>query len=158
MIQPEGTVWYNLKVQYDTTSGTVWYNLRNSMIQPEGTVWYNLKVQYDTTWRNSMIQPEGTVWYNLKVQYDTTWRNSMIQPEGTVWYNLSKLTMVSSYTYKICQIFRFGSLLAPFSKHNSIFLVIYQLGDDCIVFENCKASIGDLMIANWVYWQSWQSQ
>jgi len=27
------------------------------------------------------------------------------------------------------------------------------LGDNCIVFENFTASIGDLMVANWVYWQ-----
>ena len=27
------------------------------------------------------------------------------------------------------------------------------LGDDCIVFENFTASIGDLMVANWVYWR-----
>jgi hypothetical protein len=26
-----------------------------------------------------------------------------------------------------------------------------QLGDNCIVFENFTASIGDLMVANWVY-------
>jgi hypothetical protein len=26
-----------------------------------------------------------------------------------------------------------------------------QLGDDCIVFENFMVSIGDLMVANWVY-------
>ena len=26
-----------------------------------------------------------------------------------------------------------------------------QLGDDCIVFENFTLSIGDLMVANWVY-------
>ena len=28
-----------------------------------------------------------------------------------------------------------------------------QLGDTCIVFENFTASIGDLMVANWVYWR-----
>jgi hypothetical protein len=28
-----------------------------------------------------------------------------------------------------------------------------DLGDNCIVFENFMASIGDLMVANWVYWQ-----
>jgi len=28
-----------------------------------------------------------------------------------------------------------------------------QLGDNCIVFENFTASIGDLMVANWVYWR-----
>jgi hypothetical protein len=27
------------------------------------------------------------------------------------------------------------------------------LGDNCIVFENFTASIGDLMVANWVYWR-----
>ena len=27
-----------------------------------------------------------------------------------------------------------------------------QLGDNCIVFENFTASIGDLMVANWVYY------
>jgi hypothetical protein len=26
------------------------------------------------------------------------------------------------------------------------------LGDNCIVFENFTESIGDLMVANWVYW------
>jgi hypothetical protein len=26
-----------------------------------------------------------------------------------------------------------------------------QLGDNCIVFENFTASIGDLPVANWVY-------
>jgi hypothetical protein len=31
----------------------------------------------------------------------------------------------------------------------SLFL---QLGDNCIVFENFMASIGDLMVPNWVYW------
>jgi hypothetical protein len=28
-----------------------------------------------------------------------------------------------------------------------------QLGDNCIVFENFTASIGDLMVANLVYWR-----
>ena len=28
-----------------------------------------------------------------------------------------------------------------------------KLGDNCIVFENFTASIGDLMVANWVYCQ-----
>jgi len=28
-----------------------------------------------------------------------------------------------------------------------------KLGDNCIVFENFTASIGDLMVANWVYWR-----
>ena len=28
-----------------------------------------------------------------------------------------------------------------------------QLGDNCIVFENFRASIGDLMVANRVYWR-----
>ena len=28
-----------------------------------------------------------------------------------------------------------------------------HLGDNCIVFENFTASIGDLMVANWVYWR-----
>jgi len=27
------------------------------------------------------------------------------------------------------------------------------LGDNYIVFENFTASIGDLMVANWVYWR-----
>ena len=27
------------------------------------------------------------------------------------------------------------------------------LGDNCIVLENFTASIGDLMVANWVYWR-----
>jgi hypothetical protein len=27
------------------------------------------------------------------------------------------------------------------------------IGDNCIVFENFTASIGDLMAANWVYWR-----
>ena len=27
------------------------------------------------------------------------------------------------------------------------------IGDNCIVFENFTASIGDLMVANWVYWR-----
>ena len=27
----------------------------------------------------------------------------------------------------------------------------WKLGDNCIVFENFTASIGDLMVANWVY-------
>jgi hypothetical protein len=27
------------------------------------------------------------------------------------------------------------------------------LGDNCNVFENFTASIGDLMLENWVYWQ-----
>jgi len=27
------------------------------------------------------------------------------------------------------------------------------LGDNCIVFDNFTASIGDLMVANWVYWR-----
>jgi len=27
------------------------------------------------------------------------------------------------------------------------------LGDNCIVFENFTASIGDLMFTNWVYWR-----
>jgi hypothetical protein len=30
---------------------------------------------------------------------------------------------------------------------------LIKLGDDCIVFENFKASIGDLMVRNWVYWR-----
>ena len=30
---------------------------------------------------------------------------------------------------------------------------VEQLGDNCIVFENFTASIGDLMVANWVYWR-----
>ena len=29
---------------------------------------------------------------------------------------------------------------------------VEQLGDNCIVFENFTASIGDLMVANCVYW------
>jgi hypothetical protein len=28
-----------------------------------------------------------------------------------------------------------------------------HLGDNCIVFENFTASIGDLMVVNWVYWR-----
>jgi hypothetical protein len=28
-----------------------------------------------------------------------------------------------------------------------------ELGDNCTVFEKFMASIGDLMVANWVYWQ-----
>ena len=28
-----------------------------------------------------------------------------------------------------------------------------QLGNNCIIFENFTASIGDLMVANWVYLQ-----
>jgi len=28
-----------------------------------------------------------------------------------------------------------------------------KLGDNCIVFENFTVSIGDLMVANWVYWK-----
>ena len=31
--------------------------------------------------------------------------------------------------------------------------IIVHLGDNCIVFENITASIGDLMVANWVYLQ-----
>jgi hypothetical protein len=30
---------------------------------------------------------------------------------------------------------------------------LIKLGDNCIVFENFKASIGDLMVRNWVYWR-----
>ena len=30
--------------------------------------------------------------------------------------------------------------------------IAHYLGDNCIVFENFTASIGDLMVANWVYW------
>jgi hypothetical protein len=30
---------------------------------------------------------------------------------------------------------------------------VEQLGDNCIVFENFTASIGDLMVANCVYWR-----
>jgi hypothetical protein len=30
-------------------------------------------------------------------------------------------------------------------------LIVMQLGDNCIVFENFTASIGDVMVANWVY-------
>jgi hypothetical protein len=30
---------------------------------------------------------------------------------------------------------------------------LLYLGDNCIVFENFTASIGDLMMANCVYWQ-----
>ena len=29
--------------------------------------------------------------------------------------------------------------------------LLWHLGDNCIVFENFTASIGDLMVANWVY-------
>jgi len=34
------------------------------------------------------------------------------------------------------------------------------LGDNCIVFENFTTSIGDLMVANWIYWRrvSWASK
>jgi hypothetical protein len=35
---------------------------------------------------------------------------------------------------------------------NDITYYIY-LGDNCIVFENFTASIGDLMVTNWVYWR-----
>ena len=28
-----------------------------------------------------------------------------------------------------------------------------DLGDNCIVFENFTASIGDLIVSNWVYWR-----
>ena len=28
-----------------------------------------------------------------------------------------------------------------------------HLGDNCIIFENFTPSIGDLMVANWVYWR-----
>jgi hypothetical protein len=30
-------------------------------------------------------------------------------------------------------------------------IFIYYLGDNCIVFENFKASIEDLIVANWVW-------
>jgi len=30
---------------------------------------------------------------------------------------------------------------------------LIKFGDNCIVFENSTASIGDLMAANWVYWR-----
>jgi len=34
-----------------------------------------------------------------------------------------------------------------------MFSINRDLGDNCIVFENFTASIGDLMVANWVYWR-----
>ena len=33
------------------------------------------------------------------------------------------------------------------------YLWVLYLGDNCIVFENFTTSFGDLMVANWVYWQ-----
>ena len=33
-------------------------------------------------------------------------------------------------------------------------LCVYKSGDNCIVFEIFMASVGDLMVANWVYWWS----
>ena len=46
---------------------------------------------------------------------------------------------------------------------NATFCIItvwetWYLGDNCIVFENFTASIEDLMVANWVYWQPWNRQ
>ena len=40
-------------------------------------------------------------------------------------------------------------------KQQSLTHWIYAcyLGDNCIVFENFMASIGDLKVAKWVYWQ-----
>ena len=32
-------------------------------------------------------------------------------------------------------------------------LQLLYLGDNCIVFENFTASIGDLIVANWVHWR-----
>jgi hypothetical protein len=39
------------------------------------------------------------------------------------------------------------------NTENKQFERYVQLGDNCIVFENFTASIGDLMVANWVYWR-----
>jgi len=38
------------------------------------------------------------------------------------------------------------------------YTVVEHLRDNCIVFENFTASIGDLMVANWVYWRPWKLQ
>ena len=35
-------------------------------------------------------------------------------------------------------------------KKGGVVFVLWHLGDNCIVFENFMASIGDLMVANWV--------
>jgi hypothetical protein len=32
-------------------------------------------------------------------------------------------------------------------------MLTVELGDNCMVFENFTASVGDLMVAYWVYWR-----
>jgi hypothetical protein len=41
----------------------------------------------------------------------------------------------------------------PGDLESVVFTFVYQLGDNCIVFENFTASVGDLMVVNWVYWR-----
>ena len=38
-------------------------------------------------------------------------------------------------------------------KAINIFAGFLIIGDNCVVFENFTASIGDLMVSNWVYWR-----
>ena len=44
------------------------------------------------------------------------------------------------------------STTVPHDPHY-IHYALQYLGDNCIVFENFMASIGDLMVANWAYWR-----
>ena len=48
---------------------------------------------------------------------------------------------------------KFCKIKATETKLSMKFVSIAEELGDCIVFENFTASIGDLMVVNWVYWQ-----
>ena len=56
-------------------------------------------------------------------------------------------SMEGGYVYECCPMCGIHFDSAP--------KILFQLdlGDNCIVFENFMASIGDLMVTNWVYWR-----
>ena len=71
--------------------------------------------------------------------------------------NYNKIPMLSLYysiVFIMCisQVFyRLFMQVKLFVNENRTYR--WYLGDNCIVFENFTASIGDLMVANWVYWR-----
>ena len=63
-----------------------------------------------------------------------------------------KLYHIMLYRGQLTCFYSVCNLQSLISKKNYKKIQV-KLGDNCIVFENFTASLGDLMVINWVYWR-----
>ena len=80
-------------------------------------------------------------------------------PMKTYHHNIAEILLKVGFNHKPNQTkpkskeIRVTYVIEKCYSENHVTEMVPNLGDNSIVFENFTASIGDLMVTNWVYWR-----